>query len=360
MKLATLANAAVVHTQRWVEHFRSRGHDVRLYSLEPAPAGLAAIRLPNLPLPGLVRYPLALPALQRELAAFAPDVVDAHFVPNYGVLAALAGRHPLSIAAWGSDLLLAARRDVLQRARARFALTRADLVLCDAENLAAAARAAGAPAERVRALPWGVDRARFVPAGARERGLMVSTRMHEDVYDLPTLLAGIAPVLAAHPHANLVLAGDGSRRRALEALAAERLPAGRFRFVGMLAADALAALLGRAELYLSASLSDSTSQSLLEAMAAGALPVVSDLAGNREWLGEGARGGGQLFAAGDAAGLTRAATAALGDASWADAARARNAAVIAARGDWHVNLARIEALFTALAAGRGLPAVEPA
>jgi hypothetical protein len=30
MRLATLANASVVHTQRWVEHFRGRGHDVRL------------------------------------------------------------------------------------------------------------------------------------------------------------------------------------------------------------------------------------------------------------------------------------------------------------------------------------------
>jgi len=36
-------------------------------------------------------------------------------------------------------------------------------------------------------------------------------------------------------------------------------------------------------------------------------------------------------------------------------ARARNASVIAARGDWHVNLARIEACFEALASGRALP-----
>lgn len=353
MKLATLANASVVHTQRWVEHFRGRGHDVRLYSLEPARPGLAASVLPSLPLPGVLRYPLALPRLQRELAAFAPDLVDAHYVPNYGVLAALTGRHPLSVAAWGSDLLLAARRDPGQRARARFVLTRADLVLCDAENLAAAARAAGAPADRVRALPWGVDRARFRPGAARERGLMLSTRMHEDVYDLPTLIEAAALVLARHPHASLVLAGSGSRRDRLESLAAARLPAGRHRFVGMLAPEQLAGWLGRAELYLSASRSDSTSQSLLEAMAAGALPVVSDLAGNREWLGDGE--GGRLFAAGDAAGLARAVDAAFADPAWAEAARARNAAVIAERGDWHVNLARIEALFTALAAGQPLP-----
>ena len=358
MKLATLANAAVLHTQRWVEHFRGRGHDVRLFSLEPAPPGFAATALPNLPLPGVLRYPLAVPRLARELAAFAPDLVDAHFVPNYGVMAVLAGRHPLSIAAWGSDLLLAARRDPWRRARARFALRRADLVLCDAENLAAAARAAGAPAERVRALPWGVDRARFRPGTERERGLMLSTRMHERVYDLPTLIEAAASVLARHPHASLVLAGDGSQRAALEGFAAARLPAGRYRFVGMLAPAELAGWLARAEVYLSASRSDSTSQSLLEAMSAGALPVVSDLAGNREWLGDGE--GGRLFAAGDAAGFARAVEAALGDAEWATRARERNAGVIVARGDWDVNLARIEALFTTLAAGRPLPPAEAA
>ncbi len=42
MKIATLSNASVVHTVRWVEHLRSRGHDVRVWSLERGPEALAA------------------------------------------------------------------------------------------------------------------------------------------------------------------------------------------------------------------------------------------------------------------------------------------------------------------------------
>lgn len=355
MRIATLSNAAVVHTTRWVDHFRARGHEVRLYSLEDGPGvpGPGGVRLPSAPLPGALRYPLAWPRLAHELEGFAPDLIDAHFVPNYGLLGALSGRRPLSVAAWGSDLLLTANRDPLHRARTRFVLRRADLVLCDAHNLAAAARRAGAPAAIVRALPWGVDRARFRPASERERGLMLSTRMHEPVYDLPALFAAAAPVLAAHPHATLAVAGDGSLRQALESLATRLLPAGRVRFLGRLSPEALAGWLARAEIYLSASHSDSTSQSLLEAMAAGALPVVSDIEGNREWVAEG--DGARLFPAGDSAGCARAIEAALGDAEWAARARARNAAVIAERADWHVNLARIESWFQALAAGEPLP-----
>lgn len=354
MRIATLGNASVVHTTRWVEHFRARGHEVRLFSLEPAPAGFpGVVPLPTSGLPGALRYPLAVPALARELRAFAPDLIDAHFVPNYGLMGRLvAGSRPLSIAAWGSDLLLGAHG--VARLRARFALERAQLVLCDADNLATAAHAAGARPETVRALPWGVDRARFRAREPRMSGLILSVRMHEPVYDMPTVIQAAARVMAESPHTTLVIAGDGSQRAALESLAARTLPAGRWRFVGRVSPDEMAEWLARAEVVISASLSDSTSQSLLEAMASGTVPVVSDIPGNREWVAEG--DGARLFAPGDAEGCARAVLAALGDPAWCERTRERNARVIEARGDWHVNLARIESWFAALAAGRPLPA----
>ena len=352
MRIATLGNAAVGHTRRWVEQLRARGHEVGLWSLEPGPPGLLARPLPRAGLPDGLRYPLAAPALRRALAAFAPDLVDAQYVPNYGLLGALSGRRPLSVTAWGSDLLIAGGRDPLRRARTRFVLERADLVLTDAENLARAARALGAAPERVHAISWGIDLARFAAApgaqAAREPGLLLSARMHEPVYDLDTLIRGVAPFLARHPGARLVVAGDGSLRRAHEALAGELLPAGRWQFTGMLRPEELSGWLARADLYLSASRSDSTSVSLLEAMAAGTLPVVSDIEGNREWVAEGE--GARLFPVGDPAGLTAALERAAGPSAWAGEARARNRRVVEERGDQRRNLDRIEALLTDLVA----------
>ena len=343
-----LSNAAVVHTARWVEDLRTRGHEVRLWSLERGADVLGAESLPRWPLPGVLRYPLAAPALRRALAAFRPDLVLAHFVPNYGVLGVLSGGRPLVVAAWGSDLLRVARRDALQRARARLVLGRADLVIADSENLAAAARALGAPAAKVVALPWGVDLARFRPAAAREPGLILSTRMHEPVYDLPTVIEAARRVMRERPGTRLVLAGDGSRRASLERLAARLLPPGRFTFVGRVAPAEMADWLGRAAVAISAARSDSTSVSLLEAMACGAVPVVSDIEGNREWVAEGE--GARLFRAGDAADAARALGTALDDPAWGAGARARNRAVVEARADWSANMARVESLLAALAA----------
>jgi glycosyltransferase involved in cell wall biosynthesis len=332
-----------------VEYFRGRGHEVRLWSLEPGPADLRAQALPAPPVPGFVRYPLAAGPLRRALDAFAPDLVDAHFVPNYGLLGALSGHRPLAVTAWGSDLLLTARRDALQRARARFVLGRADLVLADAENLARAARALAPAPDRVHAIPWGIDLSRFRAADAREPGLLLSTRMHEPVYDLETLIAAVAPLMHERPHTHLVIAGAGRLTAALERLAAQRLPTGRWRFVGLLQPAALAAWLSRAEVYLSASRSDSTSLSLLEAMASGALPVVSDIEGNREWVAEG--DGAYLFAPGDPAALARALGRALDDPAAAAAMRARNRRTVEARADRQRNMERIESLFAALGVG---------
>jgi glycosyltransferase involved in cell wall biosynthesis len=111
----------------------------------------------------------------------------------------------------------------------------------------------------------------------------------------------------------------------------------------------MAEWLGRADLYLSASLSDSTSVSLLEAMASGAVPVVTDIEGNREWVrdGEGAR----LFAPRDPGALTRAIEAALGDEPWKERARAHNRAVVERRADHARNMGEIERRFRALASG---------
>jgi glycosyltransferase involved in cell wall biosynthesis len=200
----------------------------------------------------------------------------------------------------------------------------------------------------MRVLPWGVDRALFQSQGVREPGLVLSTRMHEDVYDLPLVIRAMVRVLADHPHATLVVAGAGSRTAELEALASRLLPAGRWRFVGRLSPAGMASWLARAEVVVSASRSDSTSQSLLEAMAAGAVPVVSDIAGNREWVAEGE--GARLFPCGDAAALSSAVGRVLAESEWAALARARNAQVVAERGDWDANLARIEAWFERLAA----------
>jgi len=353
MRIAVLGNADALHTRRWAGILAARGHDVRVFSLErppsPGSSGDAPITvIPGLPLPRVLRYPLAAGGFARALDAFDPDLVEAHYVPNYGFLGALVGRRPLVVQCWGSDLLVSAARSPLHAARARYALARADLVMADARVLGEAARAFGAPPERIAVVPWGADLTRFRLASFIPAPHLVSLRQLEPLYDVATLVEALPAVRARIPAVTATIAGDGPDRVMLETRVRALGLMECVTFVGRVPHERLAELLAAATVYVSTSRSDSTSISLLEAMASGAVPVVSDIAGNREWLEEGR--GGRFFPVGDAPALATALIATLEDEAFRRLARTRNRDKVETDGDWAANVARIEARYAALLA----------
>jgi glycosyltransferase involved in cell wall biosynthesis len=292
MRILLLSHAPVVHTQRWAQAFAERGHDVRLLTAEPAPntAFPGRVVVPRFPIAAM-RYPSGRDSVRREWRSFRPDVTVAHFVPNYGFLAALAGCRPLFLACWGSDLLVNASRSPFHRARARFTLRRADVVHVDARMLGDAAVQHGAPPSQVWVRPWGVDVDALAPARSWEarrasspEARILWTRSLEPLYDPETFVRALGLLRRRGVPFRATIAGRGRERAALESLARELEIAGAVRFVGFVGEDELRALYREHEIYVSLSRSDSTSQSLLEAMAAGLAPVLSDIAGNREWI----------------------------------------------------------------------------
>src|SRR5258705_11430081 len=156
MRLLLLAHAPVVHTQVWARALGARGHEIRLLTLDAAPGAPHPGRAVGIGAPiTALRVASAVGAVRREIRDFRPDVTIAHFLPDYGFLAALAGARPLFLVCWGSDLLINATRSPLHRARARDTLSRADAVHVDAAVPAAAAGRLGAPAGRGGDRPWG-------------------------------------------------------------------------------------------------------------------------------------------------------------------------------------------------------------
>ena len=77
MRLLVLASANVIHARRWCEWFVGRGHDLCLATLEPSsdPSDYD-YRLTGLPLPGVLRYPLARQSLSSLIREFRPEDED--------------------------------------------------------------------------------------------------------------------------------------------------------------------------------------------------------------------------------------------------------------------------------------------
>jgi len=354
MRIALLSDGRNVHTARWAGYFKEQGDEVLLITLEPPrPMPVPVRRLGTGLPPGAVACTLAAPAAARVLGRFDPDLVSAHFVPNYGWLAWLAGRRPWALSAWGSDVLVNPHRSAFHRWRARRVLRAADLVISDAAMLSEAIVALAGEGVAPLTVPMGVDRA-FFDAGAEpapREPVILHDRNLEPVYDVATVLRGAAGFLRVFPDWRLRLAGDGEQRASLERLAGELEIAGRVDWLGRVPRERLARELRRASLYLSASLSDSTSVSLLEAMALGAYPVLSDIPANREWIPAPPRA--CYFPPGRPEDLTRALLEAVAlPGTERRAAGEANRRRVAEAAIWEDNMATVRAAFAELAGAR--------
>jgi len=200
-----------------------------------------------------------------------------------------------------------AKKSPLQKHLIKYALKKADLVTCTSSLLKEAIVDLGITPDKVKVAFLGVDTRKFSP-GQKDEALMqelgivdspvvISTRLFKPIYDLETLIKAIPLVLQEIPETKFLFAGYGEQHIYLERLASDLKIAGSIRFVGEVPHDILPRYLTTSDVYVSTSLSDGTPQSLLEAMASGLAPVVSDIPPNRLWIRDGENG--YLFPLGD-------------------------------------------------------------
>jgi len=344
LRLLVLSDASSLHTKRWTEWFSNRGHQVLLASLEKP----NEITVPFRKLPGdsgWQSYLAAARPLRGIIKEFRPHLINAHYVPSYGLLARLVGFRPLAVSAWGSDLLVSPQKSPLHRLRVKLALAGADLATCDGDNLKRRIMGFGLSNDRVINLPLGVEHSLILKKAPHvfRGGNIISTRSLEPVYNVDTIIRAIsAAVKKTGRTLSLTIAGDGRLRDSLRDLSQRLGAEGYIRFTGRLRPDQLIAELDRCGIYVSASLSDSTSVSLLEAMARGLVPVVSDIPGNREWIEDGING--YLFPPRDHGALADI-IAKLSGATECKEMVERNLSLISHRGSWQKNMEVIEGFF---------------
>jgi glycosyltransferase involved in cell wall biosynthesis len=349
MRVLFVADGRSSHTRRWLAGVRDRGHDVHLLTYHPIdPEHYAGIEVHHEPLPlrapdrsqvksgsdprqgapgvaerlsrsarrvGLddVVRPLwtrALPILADRLVRptanlirrVGPDVVHALRLPVEGYVASAAWSGPLVVSSWGADLVYFARRSRRHAAATRRALGRAAVFVADCRRDVVLARARGL-SERVptMVLPGsgGILREeipREVSLAEVESRLGVSLGAAVSVY-----ARGYTPPFYAWRQVSRAAT-----------IARREVPQGRVAFVGaagnpkvershemrtpgvlalpFLDRDDLLDLLSVSRTFVSVTTVDGISNTLLEAMAVGAIPVASDLEPTREVIDHGTNG----------------------------------------------------------------------
>jgi L-malate glycosyltransferase len=289
--------------------------------------------------------PRLLASLKQVVRQVRPEMVIAGPIQRSALLAALAGVRPLISMSWGYDLLVDAGRSPLWSRATRFTLKRSDVLIGDCQTIRQLAISHGMDPSRIITFPWGVDLGHFAPCRVPEKQgssfTMLSTRSWEPIYGVDVIarafvMASQHLMKSGGPELHLYMLGNGSLASELRRIFKKAGLQEQIHFPGQVGYDDLPRFYCSADLYVSASHSDGSSISLLEAMACGRPAIVSDIPGNREWIAPGEQG--WWFRDGDSQALCEAilkaveSRAALPEMGKAARARAEQ------RADWSKNV----------------------
>ncbi len=340
MRILLLADISSYHTYLFAETLSEQGHEVHVASAEPPLRPTNSFEIhrvrPLVEKKNFFRYLPLIPQFRKLAGELYPDVTHAHFISNYGFIARfIQGKKILSV--WGSDLLVVPSKSVIHRRLTAWILKGFDLIHVDAIFMKGILNGWGIPGEKIRIFPFGLKKGiRDLPLTIQKRNLFITHRRLDSDMDPLTVVRAFKQFHKSYPDVELVMMSDGEMRQEIErAIAKDTF----IRLTGRVSRETLIKNLTNSRFYVSASFTDSTSVSLLEAMATGCFPIVTDIPGNREWIIHAKNG--LLFKPGNADELVERMISAVSHPELVDEAIMYNKSVIQKRANFEENVRKL-------------------
>jgi glycosyltransferase involved in cell wall biosynthesis len=226
-------------------------------------------------------------------------LIHAHWAIPTGLIGVWVGsflKTPSVVTIHGSDFRMGTTKTFIPKKIFLYVCKRAKHIICVSEVLRRDIEKLGIRGEKISVFPMGVEEPFLKPL--KDRGghcmgqcyTILSNRQLQAIYNIPHLIRAIPIVLKEEPNARFIIAGVGSERENLERQVKNLNISSSVQFLGWVIHEEMPKLLSEADIYVSTSLDDGTSISLLEAMASGAFPIVTDIPSNREWISDGENG----------------------------------------------------------------------
>jgi glycosyltransferase involved in cell wall biosynthesis len=358
MKVLYFSRDYTPHDHRFLSALADSPHQIAFLQLErngrilesqPLPGGVDPINWRGGKKPALLRdAPGLLSDLARVIRDVNPDVIHAGPVQSAALLTALNGFQPLVTMSWGSDILKDAIRSIWMRWATRFTLRRTTVFLGDCQAVQDRAVSLGFPIERIIQFPWGVDLNHFSPGSSQIRSqlgwtadnfVVLSMRSWEPVYGVDDLVRGFALAAKTFPQLRLLLLAQGSQEDQLRKIIFESKIEDKVHFAGTVSHLGLPDYYRAADLYASASYSDGSSISLLEALACGLPVLLSDIPANCEWVMPGEQG--WFFPVGNDQAIARGIRSAVDQRMWLSKMGRASRKIAEERADWRHNFQRL-------------------
>jgi glycosyltransferase involved in cell wall biosynthesis len=227
------------------------------------------------------------------------NVIHAHWAIPTGLIGVWVGsllKKPLVVTIHGSDLRMALERPGFLQKIFTFVCNKGTQLHCVSEVQKRELERLGIPKDNILTISMGIDDD-FLEKGKnrkielnRRPFVILSNRNLLPIYNVSLLIRAIPIVLREEPETKFLIAGDGAEREVLESEVKKLNINASVTFLGRVPHEEMPNLLSQADIYVSTSLHDGTSVSLLEAMGSGAFPVVTDIPANQEWIMNGENG----------------------------------------------------------------------
>ncbi|MEW6359777.1 MAG: glycosyltransferase family 4 protein [Planctomycetota bacterium] len=304
------------HDYRFIERMIERGHDVTLvtyiadldrrnfevsgYDVRQL-EGLRIIYGGALGIRPWSAFAKRIAHFRRAVRNVKPDVIHAGYLTTSGLTGALSGFHPLIVMPMGSDVLVDPVEWRFARWAARLVGSRVNLFNVNSAFIGRKlVEVTRCRPDKVRLIYWGIDMDRFNPNydrgalkkkyGWEGKTVLVNNRTFRPVYGQEYFFEALRRIVAEDKDVVAVLGGGGPEEEKLRKLADDLDIADHLYWPGYASTDEFADLLRCGDIYVNSSLSDSSSASLMEAIACGLPCVSTDAGGNVEWVLDGKNG----------------------------------------------------------------------
>ena len=363
MRILMIADIRTSWVPNFARFFAGRGDDVLVVSFSPGE--IEGIKTEYI---GASNYDYTrnkhlfitrIPRLRKIIRRFKPDLLFAIYLASNGLASALAWSGPLVVSAIGSDVLDRNKRTGFRKffreSIIKYVAKRADVLNTVSQEIDEELIRLSATKSKLLQIPFGVNMDMFNPAENMPRSEVtqfICIRGHKTIYDIPTVIESLVLLNNRGRKFHCTLTGGGplieENRRLVQAAGLNHC----ITFTGYLDFTKLPELLRQADVYISASLGDGTSVSLLEGMASGLFPVVSRIKANTPWIDHGQTG--LLFDVGQPGMLAKQLEQAMDDTDLRKKAFKKNIQLIDKKCNMARNMQRLASVFEQLVEGKKL------
>lgn len=231
--------------------------------------------------------------IRRLVNEFQPDVIHIHQANSYAwhtcrAIKKLTPKPKVILTTWGSDVLILPHSSKLMKKMVVANLVNADLITSDSLYMSAQISKLVKPiARNIKTINFGIQQLPVKQNLHDKKKYILSNRLHKSLYRIDKIIAAFASLVVANKITNeytLVVAAAGDLTAQLKDMVNQLGLASRVIFTGMIPYSELVAYYQQSRVFVSVPESDGTASSLLEAMAYGCVPVLSNLPANLEWV----------------------------------------------------------------------------